>query len=201
VDAAAVSTSRQSGAPAGTMPPVKLGPMPSGRAMTTIDAAHVAAPLPVIFELARDVERWPELLPHYRFVRFTTRDGRDGGIVEMSANRPFGPLGWPTFWRSEMETIPLAGSESPAIRFRHIGGITTGMDVIWEFAARGSGTDVRIVHVWDGPSLPIIGSIAARTVIGPVFVHGIASRTLAGLARAAERIAAVSPGVTRLRSE
>jgi hypothetical protein len=41
--------------------------------------------------------------------------------------------------------------------------------------------------VWNGPSWPLIGELAARGVIGPVFVHGIASRTLAGLARAAER--------------
>ena len=175
----------------GTMPPVKLGPMPAGRAMTTIDAARVRAPLPVIFELARDVERWPEHLAHYRFVRFTKRDGHDGGIVEMSANRPFGPLNWPTFWRSEMETVLPAATRPPAIRFRHIGGITTGMDVIWEFTPRegGSETDVRLVHVWNGPPLPLVGSLAARAVIGPVFIHGIASRTLAGLAHAAERIA------------
>lgn len=180
------------------MPAVKLGSMPTGRAMTTIDAAHVAAPLPVIFELARDVERWPEHLPHYRFVRFTRRDGRDGGIVEMSANRPFGPIPWPTFWRSEMETIPLDGRQAPAIRFRHIGGITTGMDVVWEFVARGSGTDVRIVHVWDGLPIPLVGTLAARAVIGPIFVHGIASRTLAGLARVAERSASNHP-VTSFR--
>jgi hypothetical protein len=33
----------------------------------------------------------------------------------------------------------------------------------------------------------LIGGFAATKVIGPVFVHGIASRTLAGLAAAAER--------------
>ncbi|HWE43532.1 MAG TPA: SRPBCC family protein [Gemmatimonadaceae bacterium] len=174
---------------AGTIPPVKLGPMPAGRAMTTIDEAVVDAPLKVIFELARDVERWPEHLAHYRFVRFTKRDGRDGGVVEMSANRPFGVLNWPTFWRSEMETIPPGGTRPPAIRFRHIGGITAGMDVVWEFSPQGSETGVRLVHVWNGPPLPLIGSLAARAVIGPVFIHGIASRTLAGLAHAAERIA------------
>jgi hypothetical protein len=32
----------------------------------------------------------------------------------------------------------------------------------------------------------VIGEVAALGVIGPVFVHGIASRTLAGLARVAE---------------
>ena len=48
------------------------------------------------------------------------------------------------------------------------------------------GTFVRIVHVWNGPAWPLIADMAARGVIGPVFVHGIASRTLAGLAAAAE---------------
>jgi hypothetical protein len=35
----------------------------------------------------------------------------------------------------------------------------------------------------------VVGAFAARAVIGPVFVHGIASRTLAGLGRAAEQSA------------
>jgi hypothetical protein len=35
--------------------------------------------------------------------------------------------------------------------------------------------------------LPVIGGPLATLLIGPVFIHGIASRTLAGLARAAER--------------
>ena len=104
----------------------------------------------------------------------------------MSANRPFGPLGWPTWWLSEMEVRPPDGRAAPVIRFRHVGGITTGMDVEWSFAPLPGGTHVKILHVWNGPRWPGIGSIAANMVIGPVFIHGIASRTLAGLARAAE---------------
>ena len=50
-----------------------------------------------------------------------------------------------------------------------------------------SGTHVRILHMWDGPGVPMVGGAAATLVIGPVFVHGIASRTLAGLAAHAER--------------
>jgi hypothetical protein len=46
---------------------------------------------------------------------------------------------------------------------------------------------VRIVHAWDGPRWPLVGIPAAVHLIGPVFVHGIASRTLEGLGRAAER--------------
>jgi len=51
-------------------------------------------------------------------------------------------------------------------------------------------TLVRIVHVWNGPQWPLIGDVSARGVIGPVFVHGIAQRRLAGLARDAEALQA-----------
>jgi hypothetical protein len=106
----------------------------------------------------------------------------------MSANRPFGPLDWPTYWKSEMAVERSAESSAfiPRVRFRHVAGITRGMDVEWSFREEGAGTRVRIVHVWDGPQWPIIGAFAATVVIGPVFVHGIASRTLAGLGRVAE---------------
>jgi hypothetical protein len=101
----------------------------------------------------------------------------------MAAWRPFGIVGWPTWWLSQM----AVSVEKPAIRFRHIGGITTGMDVEWTFLPEGTGTRARVVHVWDGPRWPLIGVFAATTVIGPIFIHGIASRTLAGLASVAER--------------
>ena len=163
-----------------------LGPMPLGRAMDTVDELFVSAPVRTVFEVVRAVEEWPAHLSHYRFVRYERRDPDGGGLVVMSANRPFGPVNWPTWWRSEMRVDHGA----PAIRFRHVGGITTGMDVEWGFAARDGGTHVRLVHAWDGPRWPVIGVPAAVLVIGPVFVHGIASRTLAGLARVAEGQAA-----------
>jgi hypothetical protein len=170
-----------------TLPPLELGPMPIGRQMTTVDERLVRAPLERIFALAAEVERWPALLSHYRFVRFTERRSDGGGLVDMSAFRPFGVLQWPTFWRSRMRVYPPGGTAPPAIRFTHIGGVTKGMDVEWTFQPTGDGTHVRIVHVWDGPAVPALGSAAATLVIGPVFVHGIASRTLAGLATHAER--------------
>jgi hypothetical protein len=74
------------------------------------------------------------------------------------------------------------------VRYRHIRGITRGMDVVWRLVPDGSRTRVTIVHEWDGPRWPLISSIAANLVIGPVFVHGIASRTLAGIARYVESI-------------
>lgn len=168
--------------------------------MTTVDELTVRSPVAIIFDLARDVASWPDHLPHYRYVRFRETAADGGGIVEMAANRPFGPVGWPTWWLSVMrvlgapvqprgsKTQRVAGSAgAPTVRFRHIGGITTRMDVEWSFTEVADGTLVRIVHVWDGPRWPLIGRLAAKAVIGPVFVHGIASRTLAGLGREAER--------------
>ena len=118
--------------------PFALGPMPTDRRVKTVDELVVHAPMERIFAIAADVERWPEHLGHYRHVRFLERAPDGGGIVEMSANRPFGPVGWPTWWRSEMSVNPPGAlrDAAPAIRFRHIGGITTGMDVEWTFDVR-----------------------------------------------------------------
>jgi ribosome-associated toxin RatA of RatAB toxin-antitoxin module len=156
--------------------------------MRTVDERFVRSRLATIFQLAIEVERWPTLLPHYRFVRFRERASDGGGIVEMSANRPFGPVNWPTRWVSQMsvQREARAGGDDPRIRFKHIEGITAGMDVEWSFHPERGGTRVRIVHAWNGPAWPVVGGIAATNVIGPVFVHGIASRTLEGLAQVAE---------------
>lgn len=163
-----------------------LGPLPTDRRLTTVDEHFVRAPLEILFDLAADVERWPVHLTHYRYVRMLERTA-DGGLVEMSANRPFGIADWPTWWTSLMTVSRPGEGPPPSIRFRHVRGVTAGMDVEWSFESRPNGTVARIVHVWNGPAVPLIGELAARMVIGPVFVHGIASRTLAGLAKVAER--------------
>jgi ribosome-associated toxin RatA of RatAB toxin-antitoxin module len=171
--------------------PFELGPMPVGRAMEEVDSQYVHAPTPKMFALAAKVEKWPTYLPHYRYVKFRERRSDGGGIVEMSAYRPFTMatrlrrslrINWPTWWLSEMSVDEI----KPSIRFRHIGGITKGMEVEWTFLSAPAGTHVRIVHLWDGPGFPM-GDFAATWVIGPVFIHGIASRTLAGLAAVAEK--------------
>jgi ribosome-associated toxin RatA of RatAB toxin-antitoxin module len=148
--------------------------------MRTVDRIRIAAPLERVFEAASTVARWPEILPHYRWVRVL-----NDGLVEMAAWRPFGILKYPTWWVSQMTIDRPAGE----IRYRHVRGITRGMDVVWKLVKDGKGAegvDVEIVHTWSGPGWPLIGRAAANLVIGPVFIHGIASRTLAGIKRAAE---------------
>lgn len=145
--------------------------------MRTVDRIRIKAPIERVFAAAADVEQWPSFLPHYRWVRVLDGTG-DRKRVEMAAWRPFGLLRYPTWWVSEMWVLP-----SPAVRYRHVEGITRGMDVEWRFLREGDHVTVTIVHEWRGPAWPVIGPLAAAWVIGPVFIHGIASRTLAGVKR------------------
>ena len=103
--------------------------------------------------------------------------------MEMAAWRPFGVIRYPARWVSNMTLDP----DAHEIRYRHVWGITRGMEVCWRLVAQPQGVDVTIEHEWTGPGWPIIGSLAARLVIGPVFVHGIAKRTLAGIKGVIER--------------
>ena len=148
--------------------------------MRTLDRIRVHAPFVRVFAVASSVARWPSILPHYRWVRLL-----DDRLVEMAAWRPFGGgvINYPTWWVSEMTSDRPAGE----IRYRHVRGITRGMEVVWKLVEAGEGfVDVEVVHTWDGPTWPLIGRLAADLVIGPVFIHGIASRTLAGIKRHAE---------------
>lgn len=151
--------------------------------MLTVDEIHASAPPDLCFRVAADVERWPEILPHYRWVRFHRKDAFGRGRVEMAAWRPFGPLRYPTWWVSEMEADSGAG----VVLYHHVDGITRGMDVRWEVRGREpEGTLLRIVHEWEGPPWPLVGRFAADVVIGPHFVSHIAGRTLSGIAATAE---------------
>ena len=153
--------------------------------MRTVDRIRVHAPLAQVFAHASRVTRWPSILPHYRRVRML-----DDGLVEMAAWRPFGGglVKYPTWWVSEMTVNEPAGE----IRYRHVRGITRGMDVVWRLIEERDAVDAEIVHTWEGPRWPLIGRLAANLVIGPVFIHGIASRTLAGIKAAAEATCAAS---------
>jgi hypothetical protein len=91
------------------------------------------------------------------------------------------------WWVSEL-TVDEA---LPVVRYTHVQGITTGMEVEWSFHPHpGDTTLVRIVHDWDeGPRWPLPAALRRAlgdAVIGPVFIHHVASRTLAGIARAVE---------------
>lgn len=134
------------------------------------------APIERIFPLAAEIERWPEILPHYRYVRrLPDHDGERR--FAMGARR--GPI--PVRWEAIQRLIPA----ERRIEFVHTGGVTRGMRVAWRFEAVEDATDVSIEHQLD-LGWPIIGGVAGRHVIGPQFIDVIAGRTLHRIARLAE---------------
>jgi len=150
--------------------------------MKTVDRTSVRGSLDRTFEVASNVERWPEFLPHYRWVRMLSKNS-DGGLVEMAAWRPFGVLKYPTWWVSEMIVIP----NEFRVLYKHVRGITAGMDVEWRLTEVNGTVEIAITHEWAGPRWPLIGWLAAELIIGPVFIHAIAGRTLAGVKTRAEQ--------------
>lgn len=131
------------------------------------DEITIAAPVSRIFERASETPRWPDILPHYRYVRVLSANG-SRSIVEMAARRPLaGPhVGIPVRWRAEQ----INDASVPQIYFRHLGGWTSGMEVYWRFISLADGTTlVQIDHELRSFLAPFIGAY---------FIHDIASRTL-----------------------
>jgi ribosome-associated toxin RatA of RatAB toxin-antitoxin module len=129
-----------------------------------------------IFRFAAATERWPEYLPHYRYVRILSGDERRR-TVEMAAWRD----GIPIRWVAEQINDP----ETPHIGFRHVAGWTKGMDVEWIFTPRGEQTEVQIVHRLTF-SFPFASAWIGEHVVGDFFISNVANKTLARMKRLAE---------------
>ena len=151
--------------------------------MRSTIAVEISAPAELVFDLARDVERWPALLPHYSRVRVRERHPDGAVSAEMVAVRALIPalgFGLPVAWRSRTwsERDPLR------LRFVHSGGATDGMDVTWRIVSTPIGCRVSIEHDFR-PRFPAWGTLVNR-----LFVRPIATRTLATFKSIAEAVAA-----------
>ncbi|HEY3130903.1 MAG TPA: SRPBCC family protein [Acidobacteriota bacterium] len=125
------------------------------------------APKMIIFDTAANLELWPKILPHYRYIRFLER-GPDRNIVVMAARRS----GIPISWTSE-QVIDRSRLE---IHFHHLKAWTKGMRVVWTFSDTPDGVMVIISHdlQFRVPALAPIVDL----VIGDFFIHNIANKTL-----------------------
>jgi ribosome-associated toxin RatA of RatAB toxin-antitoxin module len=147
---------------------------------------RIAATPREVFELAHDVGRWAELLPHYIA---STVQGRATGrtLARMIALRRFGPVALPVMWRA----ICWSDDTAPAdlqLHFRHVRGVTRGMTVTWHLRAAddpGDETDLQIVHDFSRP-LPLVGADLLPRFVDRLFTRPIAARTLAEFKRLAE---------------
>ena len=143
--------------------------------MKSSNAVRMAAAPERVFELARDVTRWPELLPHYRRVAVHRRSaGRT--LAQMVAVRPFGPIALPVTWRAEQWAEP-DDARDRRLRFRHVRGVTRGMDVTWHIVPDGPGTRVTIEHEFRR-ALPLVGEDFLPRFVDRFFTRPIATRTL-----------------------
>ncbi len=131
-------------------------------------AIQIDAPLERIYPLASEVERWPERLPHYRYVRRLAGANGERRFA-MGARR--GRI--PVRWEATQRLMP----GERRIEFVHTGGVTRGMQVAWQFEPSGDGYEVSIEHHLE-LGWPLVGGFAAERIIGPQFVEAIAMRTL-----------------------
>jgi ribosome-associated toxin RatA of RatAB toxin-antitoxin module len=166
------------------------------RSTVSID---VAAPPDLLFRLARDIERWPDLLPHYRGARVIDRRADGSLLLQMLATRAVVPvigLGVPVVWRARTWNEP----DTLRLRFVHQGGATAGMDVTWRIEPMSDGCRVHIDHDFR-PNLPPLASRAWAMLLDRLFVRPIASRTLRTFKAIAEAVNAVgdaaAPGAER----
>jgi aromatase len=169
--------------------------------METTNTILIHAPLENIFDLAARVEDWGELLPHYRYVKLTHREG-NRKWVRMSAWRDFVPVTWTAICTVE----PGQGDKPGSITFRHIRGLVRGMEVEWWFKPDRDAGDVLvgISHHLEKPPFPtrILGPRLVESVVGNGFIGHIAGKTLRRMKELAEAQAAVSePGPAKIGRE
>ncbi|MEO8230241.1 MAG: SRPBCC family protein [Chloroflexota bacterium] len=160
--------------------------------MRSTISTEVAAAPELVFRLARDVERWPRLLPHYDRVRVVDRRGDGTVTAVMVARRPLVAilgLGLPVAWRSRVSVDPTA----LRLSFRHLGGATGGMAVTWRIEPTPAGCRVSIDHDFRRPvSVPVLGIVLGEdtwpALIDRFFTRPIAGRTLATFRALAETL-------------
>ena len=135
--------------------------------MHTGNSIIMHAPKEAIFETAANLEIWPTILPHYRYIRYLER-GEARNLVVMAAVRS----GIPISWTSEQEI----DREKLEVRFHHRKAFTKGMHVVWTFTDTPAGVLVQIVHDLKF-RVPALAPLADR-ILGNFFIHHIAGETL-----------------------
>jgi len=125
------------------------------------------APRMSIFETAANLELWPKILPHYRYIRFLERSP-NRNVVVMAATRS----GIPIAWTSE----EIIDRENVEVRFNHLKAFTKGMRVVWTFEEMPDGVLVKISHDLRF-RIPALAAIV-DLIIGDFFIRNVANKTL-----------------------
>jgi len=127
----------------------------------------MCAPRMAVFETAANLELWPQILPHYRYIRYLEQSP-SRNIVLMAATRS----GIPISWTSEQ----IIDRDRIEVRFHHLKAFTKGMRVVWTFQDVPAGVLVEIKHDL-AFRVKILAPIADK-IIGDFFIHDVANKTL-----------------------
>ena len=125
------------------------------------------APKMSIFETAANLELWPRILPHYRYIDYLER-GPNRNVVVMAATRS----GIPIKWTSE----EVIDRERVEIHFHHLKAFTKGMRVVWTFHETPDGVRVEILHELNFRIRAL--ALIMEPIIGDFFIGNVANKTL-----------------------
>ena len=135
--------------------------------MHTGNSIVINASRDAIFETAANLELWPKILPHYRYIRYLERSVNKN-VVIMAATRS----GIPISWTSEQ----IIDRERFEIHFHHLKAWTKGMRVVWTFKPISNGVLVEILHDLSFRVRAL--APIAEPIIGNFFIGNIANKTL-----------------------
>ena len=135
--------------------------------MHTGNSILMRAPKERIFETAANLELWPKILPHYRYIHYYEKSPVRN-LVKMAATRS----GIPIAWTSEQ----IIDRDALEVRFLHLKAFTKGMKVVWTFKDTPGGVLVEILHDLKFRFPPL--APLADKIIGEFFIQNIANKTL-----------------------
>lgn len=135
--------------------------------MRKTNSIIMRAPKTLVFETAANLELWPRILPHYRYIHYLERSPQRN-LVVMAATRSGIPVTW-----TSIEEIDRDRME---VRFHHLKAFTKGMEVVWTFRETPEGVLVEIRHDLKF-RVPALAPLM-EPIIGGFFIHHVANKTL-----------------------
>src|SRR6267143_339202 len=127
----------------------------------------MCAPRMTVFETAANLQLWPRILPHYRYIRYLEQSP-DRNVVVMAATRS----GVPISWTSEQ----IIDRDRCEVRFHHLKAWTKDMRVVWTFEDTPTGVLVKISH--DLRFRIAVVAPIADPIISDFFIRNVANKTL-----------------------
>jgi ribosome-associated toxin RatA of RatAB toxin-antitoxin module len=135
--------------------------------MRRTNSIIMRAPKTLIFETAANLELWPRILPHYRYIRYLEKSP-ERNLVVMSAKRSGIPITWTSIEEIDRERME--------VRFQHLKAFTKGMEVVCTFTETPDGVRVEIMHDLRF-RVPALAPVM-EPIIGDFFIHHVANKTL-----------------------